>query len=136
MTDKKFSNKLDKEAKFREKILDDAIKSLQDLSVQKVEEEKTIRQHKVEEIKYKTTIKELNDYIEIYKNKIDELDQTIKKYDKEVISLRKKILKNETDLSTLKSILELFVNEYGIKQIIDITKLDKNKIERYIGEEK
>ena len=134
MTDKNFSKELNKEAKYREAMLDDAIKSLQDLSVQKAEEEKVLRQHKVEEIKYKTTIKELNDYIEIYKNKIDELEGLNKKYEKEVMPLRKKILKNETDLSTLKTILELFVKEYGIDQIVQLTKLEKNKIESYIGD--
>lgn len=136
MTDKNFSKKLNKEAKLREEMLDDAIKSLQDMSVQKAEEEKTLRQHKIEEIKYKTTIKELNDYIEIYKNKIDELEDVNKKYEKEIMPLRKKILKNETDLTTLKSILELFVKEYGLDQVVEITKLEKSKIESYIGDER
>ena len=107
---------------------------LEPIILQKAEEEKTIRHHKVEEIKYKTTIKELNDYIEIYKNKISELEETNMKYEKEVMPLRKKILRNETDLSTLKSILQMFVKEYGIDNVVELTKIEKNKIESYMGE--
>ena len=57
------------------------------------------------------------------------------KSDNEVINLRKKILKSETDISTLKSILDLFIKEYGIDEVVRITKLDKKKIESYLGEE-
>ena len=89
---------------------------------------------KSDEIKYKTTINELNEYIEIYKNKLETLEKEHSGIDKEVMELRKKVLKQETDLSTLKSIVQLLTKEYGIDTIVKITKIDKNKIESYVEE--
>ena len=132
MNDRNFSKKLNEEAKLRESILDDAFKSLEDYSKRKLKAEKSIQKSKVDEIKYKTEINELNDYIEIYKSKIKTLENENDKLDKEVLPLRKKVLKSESDVTTLSSILQLFVDEYGIDKIVDITKLDKNKIESYL----
>ncbi len=132
MNDRNFSKKLNEEAKLRESILDDAFKSLEDYSKRKLKAEKSIQKSKVDEIKYKTEINELNDYIEIYKSKIKTLENENDKLEKEVLPLRKKVLKSESDVTTLSSILQLFVDEYGIDKIVDITKLDKNKIESYL----
>lgn len=132
MTDKTFSKKLSDEAKLREEMLDDAFKSWENYSKKKLKDEKSIQKSKIDEIKYKTTINELNDYIEIYKSKIDSLNEQIDKLEKEVLPLRKKVLKSESDITTLTSILQLFIDEYGIDKIVDITKLDKNKIESYL----
>ena len=132
MNDRNFSKKLNEEAKLRESILDDAFKSLEDYSKRKLKAEKSIQKSKVYEIKYKTEINELNDYIEIYKSKIKTLENENDKLEKEVLPLRKKVLKSESDVTTLSSILQLFVDEYGIDKIVDITKLDKNKIESYL----
>ena len=132
MNDRNFSKKLNEEAKLRESILDDAFKSLEDYSKRKLKAEKSIQKSKVDEIKYKTEINELNDYIEIYKSKIKKLENENDKLEKEVLPLRKKVLKSESDVTTLSSILQLFVDEYGIDKIVDITKLDKNKIESYL----
>ena len=132
MNDRNFSKKLNEEAKLRESILDDAFKSLEDYSKRKLKAEKSIQKSKVDEIKYKTEINELNDYIEIYKNKVESLEKENSNLEKEVLPLRKKVLKSESDVTTLSSILQLFVDEYGIDKIVDITKLDKNKIESYL----
>ena len=132
MTDRNFSKKLSEEAKIREELLDDAFKSLEDYSKRKLKDEKSIQKSKIDEIKYKTEINELNDYIEIYKSKIKTLENENDKLEKEVLPLRKKVLKSESDVTTLSSILQLFVDEYGIDKIVDITKLDKNKIESYL----
>ena len=132
MNDRNFSKKLNEEAKLRESILDDAFKSLEDYSKRKLKSEKSIQKLKVDEIKNKTEINELNDYIEIYKSKIKTLENENDKLEKEVLPLRKKVLKSESDVTTLSSILQLFVDEYGIDKIVDITKLDKNKIESYL----
>ena len=136
MSDKSLARKLSKDAKSREEMFDEAIKSLQSINKRKEKEEKTIHQYKIDEIKYKTTINELNDYIEIYKKKLDSLEEQTKKDEKELMTLRKKVLKNDTDLTTLKSILELFVKEYGIDQVGSLTKLEKSKIKSYIEGEK
>lgn len=134
MNDKGFSNKLDSDSKFREEMLDDAIRSIENISNKKIADENILQQYKIDEIKYKTTINELNEYIEIYKNKLETLEKESSDNEKEVMTLRKKVLKDETDISTLKSILDLFVKEYGIDTIVKITKLDRNKIESYIEE--
>lgn len=131
MRDKNFSN-LDEIAKKREVMLDDVIKSMEDIEVIKTNNRNMIQKYKIDEIKYKTTIKELNEYIEIYKQKIEDIEKNNEKDDKEIISLRKKLLLQETDISTLKSILDLFVQEYGIDKVSEITKLEKNKIESYL----
>lgn len=131
MRDKNFSN-LDEIAKKREVMLDDVIKSMEDIEVIKTNNRNTIQKYKIDEIKYKTTIKELNEYIEIYKQKLDEIEKNNQKDDKEIMNLRKKFLIQETDISTLKSILDLFVQEYGIDKIVEITKLEKSKIESYL----
>lgn len=125
-------DRLTDEAKKREAMLDDAIKSIENISMKKVSDENSLQQYRIDEIKYKTTIDELNEYIEIYKNKLETLESEHKDIDKEVLELRKKTLKQETDLSTLKSIIQLLVGEYGIDTIAKITKIDKNKIESYI----
>ena len=131
MRDKNFSN-LDEIAKKREVMLDDVIKSMEDIEVIKTNNRNMIQKYKIDEIKYKTTIKELNEYIEIYKQKIEDIEKNNEKDDKEILSLRKKLLLQETDISTLKSILDLFVQEYGIDKVSEITKLEKNKIESYL----
>ena len=133
MKEESFSN-LKKIAKKRESMLDDAIKSMDDIEVKKTENENLIQKYRIAEIKYKTTINELNEVIEIYKKKLDDASGNDEKNDQELIRLRKKILKQETDLSTLKSILDLFIHELGIDRVVDITKIDKKKIESYIGD--
>lgn len=131
MRDKNFSN-LDEIAKKREVMLDDVIKSMSDIEVKKTENANQLQKYKVDIIKYKTTIKELNEYIEIYKQKLDNLEKNNDKDDKELINLRKKLLIQETDISTLKSILDLFVQEFGIDRVVELTKLEKSKIESYL----
>ncbi|MBR1717849.1 MAG: hypothetical protein IJ715_01100 [Bacilli bacterium] len=131
MRDKNFSN-LDEIAKKREVMLDDVIKSMSDIEVKKNENANQLQKYKVDIIKYKTTIKELNEYIEIYKQKLDNLEKNNDKDDKELINLRKKLLIQETDISTLKSILDLFVQEFGIDRVVELTKLEKSKIESYL----
>ena len=131
MRDKNFSN-LDEIAKKREVMLDDVIKSMSDIEVKKNENANQLQKYKVDIIKYKTTIKELNEYIEIYKQKLDNLEKNNDKDDKELIDLRKKLLIQETDISTLKSILDLFVQEFGIDRVVELTKLEKSKIESYL----
>ncbi|MBP3766131.1 MAG: hypothetical protein J6G98_03015 [Bacilli bacterium] len=131
MRDKNFSN-LEAIAKKREVMLNDAIKSMDSFEVMKASNESTIQKYKIDEIKYKTTIKELNEYIEIYKGKVDELEKNNTKDDKEIVNLRKKLLLQDADISTLKSILDLFVQEYGIDKVMEITKLEKKKIESYL----
>lgn len=131
MREKNFSN-LDEIAKKREVMLDDVIKSMGDIEVMKTNNANTIQKYKIDEIKYKTTIKELNEYIEIYKQKLEKLENNNENDDKEIINLRKKLLIQETDISTLKSILDLFVQEYGIDKVVEITKLEKSKIESYL----
>ena len=133
MKEDNFSN-LKKIAKKREVMIDDVIKSISDIEVKNTANENLIQKYKIAEIKYKTTINELNEMIEIYKKKLDELTLDDETSDKELISLRKKIIKQDTDISTLKSILDLFVHEFGMDKVLDVTKLDKKKIESYLGD--
>ncbi len=133
MKEDNFSN-LKKIAKKREVMIDDVIKSISDIEVKNTANENLIQKYKIAEIKYKTTINELNEMIEIYKKKLDELTLDDESSDKELISLRKKIIKQDTDISTLKSILDLFVHEFGMDKVLDVTKLDKKKIESYLGD--
>ena len=133
MKEDNFSN-LKKIAKKREVMIDDVIKSISDIEVKNTANENLIQKYKIAEIKYKTTINELNEMIEIYKKKLDELTLDDESSDKELISLRKKIIKPDTDISTLKSILDLFVHEFGMDKVLDVTKLDKKKIESYLGD--
>ena len=133
MKEDNFSN-LKKIAKKREVMIDDVIKSISDIEVKNTANENLIQKYKIAEIKYKTTINELNEMIEIYKKKLDELTLDDESSDKELINLRKKIIKQDTDISTLKSILDLFVHEFGMDKVLDVTKLDKKKIESYLGD--
>ena len=124
---------LNKIAKKREQMLNDAIMSIGNIETKNSEYESIIQKYKVEEIKYKTTINELNDMVEIYKAKLEEMTTDDEKSDKEIIRLRKTILKQETEISNLKTILGLFVNEYGIEKVIELTKIDEKIIESYLG---
>ncbi len=133
MKEENFSN-LKKIAKNRESMLDDALKSISDIETRQSEKENLIQKYRIQEIKYKTTINELNEMIEIYKKKLDLISTDDEKSDKELIQLRRQILKQETDISTLKTILDLFVREYGIDRVVDLTKIDKKKIESYLGD--
>ena len=127
-----FSQKLNKESKLREEMLDDAIKYMENISDKKSNEEKSIEQYKIEEIKYKTTIKELNEYVDIYKNKIESLENQTKNDNNELINLRKKSLQDDKDITTLKSILDLLITECGIDKISQITKIDEEKLKGYV----
>ena len=136
MSEKSFERNLKSESKKREQMLSDALEELNTYSSRLIEREKDLEQSKIDEIKYKTTINELNEYVDMYKEKVDRLEKSNSKYDKEILSLRKDILKNDTDLKLLKSILQLFVDEYGIDRVIEITNLKKTKIKELmeIGE--
>ena len=134
MTDKSFKEKLSVESKLRESIMEDTLRSLEDYKTKQIKEEKKQEQYRIAEIKYKTTINELNDYINIYKKKLEELNQKIEGLESEILSLKKKNLKYDTDMTAFKSILDLFVKEYGIDKIVEITNIEKKKIESYIGE--
>ena len=128
MKEQSLTRKLNKESKERNEMLNDALEAMNNYSDEMIKKDADLEQYRIDEIKYKTTIKELNDYIEIYKNKLEELENNNKSQDKEIILLRKKVLKNETDLSSLKSILEVFINEYGIDQVSTVTKIEKEKL--------
>lgn len=127
-----FSQKLNKESKLREEMLEDAIKYMENISDKKASEEKSIEQYKLEEIKYKTNIKELNEYVDIYKSKIENLENQTKSDSAELINLRKKSLQDDKDITTLKSILELLINECGVDKISQITKIDEEKLKSYV----
>lgn len=132
MSEKSFSRQLKSESKKREQIMSDVMDELNSYSNKLLEKEHSFEQSKIDEIKYKTTISELNDYVEMYKEKLSALEDINSKNDKEVMKLRKEVLKNNTDLKTLKSILQLFVQEYGIDKVIEITNLKKSKINELI----
>lgn len=132
MKEQNLTKKLNKEAKERNEMINDALEAMSNYSDEMIKKDADLEQYRIDEIKYKTTIKELNDYIEIYKTKLEELEKNNKQQDKEIMSLRKKVLNNETDLSSLKSILEVFINQYGIDQVSAVTKLEKEKLMNYI----
>ena len=48
------------------------------------------------------------------------------------MKLRKKVLNDKTEISSLKSMIELVVKEYGINKISEITKIEQKKIEEII----
>ena len=91
-----------------------------------------LEKYSISEINYKTTIKELNEYIDIYKTKTNELEEEKEKNEKEIISLRKKFLKNDADLTSLRSILDNFIHEYGIEKISEVTKIEQEKIKKLL----
>lgn len=124
---------LKSESKARQEILDNALKDMATYSEKIIQQEEIVQQSRLEEIKYRTTIKELNGYIEIYKNKIDELEKENGKLEKEVSTLRKKVLKQETTLSSLQSILDLFIRQYGLEQISSITKIEEEQLKKLIS---
>lgn len=124
---------LKSESKARQEILDNALKDMATYSEKIIKQEEIVQQSRLEEIKYRTTIKELNGYIEIYKNKIDELEKENGKLEKEVSTLRKKVLKQETTLSSLQSILDLFIRQYGLEQISSITKIEEEQLKKLIS---
>lgn len=126
---------LDKEARKRKKMISQAINEINSYSQKLIENEQNAEQLRLDEIKYKTTINELNEYIKIYKSQIEELETTTEKQDREIKKLRKTVLKNDTDIITLKSILELFVKEYGIDTVKEITKISKEKIKELMKNE-
>ena len=132
MKDKNFTLKLNEESKERKEMLNDAIEAMTNYSGEILKKDADLEQYRIDEIKYKTTIKELNEYIEIYKNRQEVLERTSSEQDEEIMSLRKKVLKDKTDLSALKTILEIFINEYGIEQISAVTKIEKEKLMSYI----
>jgi protease II len=130
MNEKSFTAQLNKESKARKEMIDDALEAMNNYSEEIIKKDKNLEQYKIEEIKYKTTIKELNDYIEIYKNKISSYEKENKELEKEVMSLRKKNLKDSTNLSSLQSILENFIHEYGIETVSTVTKLTSEQLEK------
>lgn len=127
--------KLNEESKERKEILNDALEAMSNYSEELLKKEADLEQSKIEEIKYRTTIKEQNGYIEIYKQKIEALEQDNEKTNKEIMSLRKKILTQNTKLSSLQSILDLFIREYGIDQISSITKIEEEQLKKLIDTE-
>lgn len=134
MKDSDLKRQLSKESKKREEILDDVLKDIASYSEQIAIQKESIEQSKIEEIKYKTTIKEQDGYIEIYKKKIEDLKIEKQKQEKEINSLRKKVLSYTTKLSSLQSILDLFIREYGIEQISSITKIEEEQLKKLIKE--
>ncbi len=134
MKDSDLKRQLSKESKKREEILDDVLKDIASYSEQIAIQKESIEQSKIEEIKYKTTIKEQDGYIEIYKKKIEDLEIEKQKQEKEINSLRKKVLSYTTKLSSLQSILDLFIREYGIEQISSITKIEEEQLKKLIKE--
>lgn len=134
MKDSDLKRQLSKESKKREEILDDVLKDIASYSEQIAIQRESIEQSKIEEIKYKTTIKEQDGYIEIYKKKIEDLEIEKQKQEKEINSLRKKVLSYTTKLSSLQSILDLFIREYGIEQISSITKIEEEQLKKLIKE--
>lgn len=135
MSDKDISRKLNKESKLRKEMLDDALESMSNYSEQIMKNEKSLQQYKIEEIKYKTTIKELNEYINIYKTNIETLEEENKKLTDEVMSLRKRVLNQKTKASSMDSILEVFIREYGIDQISAVTKIEKEQLNKFLEED-
>lgn len=135
MKDNDIKGTLRKESKEREEMLDNALKDMAIYSEQIIKQEESFQQSKIEEIKYKTTIKEQNGYIEIYKQKIEALEGDNEKLNKEIMILRKKILTQNTKLSSLQSILDLFIREYGIGQIASITKIEEDQLKKLIENE-
>mgnify|MGYP006864562619 FL=1 len=129
---KELTKNLQEESKAREEMLDDALKDIAVYSENFVKQEENLQQFKLEEIKYKTTIKELNGYIEIYNSKVETMSQENQKQESELSKLRKKVLKQETKLSSLQSILDLFIHQYGIKQISEITKLEEDQLTKLV----
>ncbi len=129
------SKSLKTEEKKRKKILEETVKNMDGYSEYLLLKNKNIEHYKIEEIKYKTTINELNDYIKIYKEKLDKLEDANKNDIDEVMKLRKKVLNDKTEISSLKSMIELIVKEYGINKISEITKIEKNKIEEIIKDD-
>lgn len=135
MKDNDIKKTLRKESKEREEMLDDVLKDMAMYSEQIIKQEESFQQSKIEEIKYKTTIKEQNGYIEIYKQKVESLENDNEKLNKEIMTLRKKILTQNTKLSSLQSILDLFIREYGIEQIANITKIEEEQLKKLIETE-
>lgn len=135
MKENDIKKRLRAESKEREEMLDDVLKDMAMYSEQIAKQEESFQQSKIEEIKYKTTIKEQNGYIEIYKKKIETLEEDNKRVNKEVMTLRKKILTQNTKLSSLQSILDLFIREYGIEQISNITKIEEEQLKKLIENE-
>lgn len=132
MKDNDIKKTLRKESKERKEILDDVLKDMEIYSEKMAKQEESFQQSKIEEIKYKTTIKEQNGYIEIYKQKIESLEQDSEKLNKEIMSLRKKILTQNAKLSSLQSILDLFIREYGMDQISSIAKIEEEQLKKLI----
>lgn len=126
------SKSLKTEEKKRKKILEETVKNMDGYSEYLLLKNKDIEHYKIEEIKYKTTIKELNEYIKIYQDKLAKLEDTNKVDNNEVMKLRKKVLNDKTEISSLKSMIELVVKEYGINKISEITKIEQKKIEEII----
>ena len=132
MNEKSLSRKLNKEAKERNEMISDALEAMNSYSEDLIKKDSVLEKYRISEINYKTTIKELNEYIDIYKTKTNELEEEKEKNEKEIISLRKKFLKNDADLTSLKSILDNFIHEYGIEKISEVTKIEQEKIKKLL----
>lgn len=135
MKDREFKKVLKEEENYRKELLNNAFESMNDYSKKIMKDEKTIEKNKIDEVKYKTTINELNDYIEIYKKKIDELEKENKEISEENMKIKKKELKYETNNTSLVSVLETLINEYGINEISSITNLAEGQINKLINKD-
>ena len=62
----------------------------------------------------------------------EEYNEEVVKLNQEIVNLRKKTLSNETLLSTLKSMVTIFVKYYGIEKVSEITGIEQDNIEKYL----
>lgn len=123
---------LKNESKDRKKMMEEVTNSLENYSYRIIELENKIKEYELQEIKYKNTERENKELNKIYEIKLEEKDSLLETKEKENIELKKENMESEATINNLKSLLEVIINHYNMKEIADITGLEINKIKEYL----
>ena len=123
-----------KDSKNRNKMLKDVEKDLEIHSKKMVEYDRTAKAYKLLEVKYESLKKETCENEKTSRDKIIALKQITENLESENKLLKKVIMNQKRKISGLQSIVELVVNDYGIKNIELVTGLSSDKIKEYFQE--
>lgn len=96
------------------------------------EYEEKSKQLDILKIKYLSLERETSQEIEILKNSKQKDTETIDNLQSEVQVLRKTILNYKSKVSSLISIIELMVNDFGLEQVSLATGISTDKIKEYL----
>lgn len=132
MKEVKVTDKLKDEYKSRKKVLEQVNSNISSYSSKIKEYESRIKQYEIMEIKYKTLEKEHDDSVKIFDNRVETLEQDKKDLENELFNLKKKDLTNDKNTTALKTIVQLLIKKYGLKEIIDLTDFTPEQIEKYM----